>query len=288
MGSTARQIHLDHDHDSERQSPQSLARQLTQQDRHDTAAGRPAPVTMLHSSTAAGRVRKPRTARVKTTDHDAANQIHGFAMGPRDTAPATPVTGKAPSLLRPSEGTGSAAPAARVEEGTGSAAPAAHTGEGTGSAAPLRAAHVAPTVAKPAARRNAASVIARAPGFVVDAARWAKHVMLGSGLAFMERVPEVLSPVAFVFANLITIVIGLAYCALPAGMGLFLLNHSPALHDAFVVSGPMKVVYMGLLYITCGFAALVGAFALRALALGLVRTLNGFAAKGQTAFSDAP
>lgn len=273
MGSTARQMHHE---DSDRPSPQALARQLTQMDRDESTPSHTAAVTMLHGPAAATRTRKPRAARVKASEQAPANQVHGFS--PRASTPAAaPITGQAPSLLRPESPTVTPAAAAPVPT-----APSMQTVRSTDqAAAPARPA------TKPAtARPGVMATIARSPRFVMDASRWAKHVMLGSGLAFMERVPDVLSPVAFVFANLITILIGLTYCALPAGMGLLLLSHSPALHDAFLVNGPMKVVYMGLLYITCGFVALVGAFALRALALGLVRTLNGFAAKGQTAFSD--
>lgn len=273
MGSTARQLHHD---DNDRPSPQALARQLTQMDRAETTPNRSAEVTMLHGTATATRTRKPR-ARVKTSDQAPANQVHGFATR-ASTTTATPITGQAPSLLRQDEASVTIAPTAPA---TVRAAEAPTCSAVSGTPTPARA------VAQPVkAPRGVVATVARVPGLVVEAGLWAKHVMLGSGLAFMERLPEVLNPVAFVFANLITILIGLAYCAIPAGMGLFLLGHFPALHDAFLVNGPMKVVYMGLLYITCGFVALVGAFALRALALGLVRTLNGFAQKGQTAFSD--
>ncbi len=114
--------------------------------------------------------------------------------------------------------------------------------------------------------------------------RWARNVLLGASVSFVDAGIAALKPLKFVWDNLPVVAQAIIYMALPLIPSFMLLAYLPALAEAFSPRTPIGALYLVGLYISSAFLLLLGAFSTSFCWRSGLRLMDHFARAGEEAF----
>lgn len=114
--------------------------------------------------------------------------------------------------------------------------------------------------------------------------RWARNVLLGAGVSFMDAGIAALQPLRFVWDNLPVVGLAIIYMALPLLPSFLLLAYVPSLAQTFSLLTPVGAIYFLGLYISSAFLLLAASFTSRFFWRGGLKLMDHFAQAGEQAF----
>ena len=114
--------------------------------------------------------------------------------------------------------------------------------------------------------------------------RWARNVLLGAGVSFMDAGISTMRPLRFVWDNLQVVGQAIIYLALPLIPSFMLLSYVPRLAQAFSLTTPLGAIYLLGLYISSAFLLLLASFSASFCWRGGLKLMDHFAKAGEEAF----
>lgn len=114
--------------------------------------------------------------------------------------------------------------------------------------------------------------------------RWARNVLLGAGVSFMDSGISTLKPLRFVWDNLPVVAQAIIYMALPLIPSFMLLSYVPNLATTFSLHTPIGALYLLGLYVSSAFFLMLASFSAGFCWRGGLKLMDHFAQAGEEAF----